>query len=478
MSKVLAFLSYGVNAGVMLAVALFLATTLTAAEYSRYSFAVATAQTLAVCIFEWLRMAATRYYPGPTPSDTANLRGAFLGGQYLISICAVISTWAIARWLGDYSWLLITCYAVLQGVVDLQFTMLRFDARLRLFSKLQTTRGILALALAVSAAFLFQNANAALLGGILANILTVAMLEFSQPGFVLVRPTVRQISQLRQMATYGVSAAAAGGLYQFGPFLMRCAAFRGASETSYAAFSLVVDLMQRPYNVALTALNGVFFPDAVREHDRSPNSERIALRRLYAIQVWCLLLIFGCAMAFRHELMPLIVKSPLVPHVLEVFPYLAAFFLVHAAIQTTSALVLHLSRAGLKLIIQAALELGGIAILTVFSTFVFGAGIVPVACGGMLGAIIGILFTASDWRDVPCRLPWTSWAVALITTLVLLVVGQTDSPDQIQGFLYKITIVAPVVAIGGFLGLAIPFGLLGRLHQYRLRVVQPTESIP
>ena len=61
MSKLLAFLSYGINAGVMLAVSLLLAASLTAAEYSRYSFAVATSQILALCVFEWLRMSATRY---------------------------------------------------------------------------------------------------------------------------------------------------------------------------------------------------------------------------------------------------------------------------------------------------------------------------------------------------------------------------------------------------------------------------------
>ncbi len=476
MSKALAFLSYGVNAGVMLVVALILAKSLKASEYSHYSFAVATSQTLSVCLFEWLRLSATRYYPGPDPAGTKTLREAFLGGQHVLSFCAIAFSIVVGLIVGDISSLLVTAYAVLQGFVDLQFTMLRFDAQLRLFSKLQTFRGIIALILVVSAALFFRNANAALIGGMLANVLTIASLEFTRPGFVLAAPSFSHIATLREMAKYGISAAAAGGLYQFGPFLLRCAAFRGASDVSYAAFSLVADLMQRPYNVVLNALNGVFFPDAVREHDQSPRSDRLALRLLYAIQVWCLLMIFGCAMAFRNELMPLLVKSELLPSVLAVFPFLSAFFLMHSMVQTTSALVLHLNRAGLQLILQAAIELGSIAALAAVWTNFIAVGIVPVACGGMLGALIGFLSTIPTWRTVPCRLPWASWTAALVTTLLLVLIGQTEADNRIMGLILKASIIGPVIAIGGLVGFAMPFGFVERVTWRHWRVVRPSST--
>ena len=475
MSKVFAFLSYGLNAGVMLVIALLLAKLLRSSEYSSYSFAVATAQMLAVCTFEWLRIAATRYYPGPEPENATNLRKAFLSGQYMISFMLMIAAFVITLWTGNVTWVLVTTYSVSQSLVDLQFTMLRFDARLGLFSRLQTLRGILSLVLVVSVAFVFRSGNTALLGGILANVMTILSLEFCQPGFVLTRPSRGHFTTLRNIAIYGVSAATAGGLYQFGPYLLRCAAFRGSSETSYAAFSLVADLMQRPYSVALTALNGVFFPDAVREHDHSPDSGQPALRLLYAIQVWCLLMIFGCAMAFRNELMPLIVKSALIPGVFTVFPFLSVFFLVHAAIQTTSALSLHLARAGFKLILQATIEFCSIATVTWLWISSVDSGIGSVVCSGMLGAIIGFGFTLIEWRTAPCRLPWKSWGIAFMTTVPLLVIGQLQMKSPILGLAIKGSLVGTIIAFGIYFGFAVPFGFKEKLSRRRERGVRPEQ---
>ena len=304
MPKALAFLSYGLNAAVMLGIALLLAKTLAPIEYSRYSFAVATTQTLVICLFEWVRIASARYYPGPDPRETPRLRGAFIGGQYAIGACLVVIAAVYMLATSDISCLLVACYAVSWAVLDLQFTMLRFDSQLSLFSKLQMFRGFISLVMIVSVALFSRHSAVALCGAILANVFTIGTLEYVRPGYVFVMPTVNHFMTLRRVASYGISAATAGGLHQMGPFLLRCLAFSGASDAAYAAFSLVSDLMQRPYNLLLSASQGVFFPDAVREHDRSPNSDNAALRFNYAIDAWCLLMTFGGAMAFRNELMP------------------------------------------------------------------------------------------------------------------------------------------------------------------------------
>lgn len=465
MPKVLAFLSYGLNAGLMLGIALLLAKSLSPAEYSRYSFAVATAQTLVVCIFEWLRIAAMRHYPGPNPVDAPTIRHAFLGGQYALGICTVLFAAVFAIATSDLYWFLIGFYAVSWGVLDLHLTMLRFDEQLPLFSKLQTFRGFVSLLVIVSAAFFFRHSSAALLAAIFANILTTAALETVRPGFVFVAPSLRQIGRLRQVASYGISAAIAGGLYQIGPFLMRCVAFRSASDISYAAFSLVSDLMQRPYNVVLTASNGAFFPDAVREHDRSPDSDNSALRLLYAIDAWCLLMTFGCTIAFRNELIPLLIKSELLPHVLQVFSVLSAFFLIHAAILNTCAISAHLYRSGSRLIFNAALELGGIVgVIGLWTSFV-GSDIFSVACSGAVGAAIGFLLTCAARRRVPCQLPWASWTAAFLTASILICVGQTNAYESLAGVALKGLVTGPIIVIGGLVGFAIPFGLIERFNE-------------
>gem|GEM_PF-6920217 len=475
MSKAFAFLSFGLNAGLMLGIALLLSKNLSYAEYYRYSFAVATAQTLGVFVFEWVRMAAVRHYPGPDPDRAPSLRGAFLGGQYVLGLCAIAVALVAALVTADSYWLLIAVYAVASGAVDLQFIMLRFDAQLLLFSKLQTFRAFTSLILISSTALYFRQGSAALLGAIFANALTIVALGTVRPGFVFVRPRLSQIALLRHVASYGISAAAAGGLYQIGPFFLRCAAFRGASDISYAAFSLVMDLLQRPYNLLLDASTGVFFPDAVREHDQSPDSANHSLRFIYALHAWCLLMTFGCAMAFRAEAMSLLVKPTLVPYVLDVFPLLAAFFLVHTAISYTCTLRLHLARSGLGMLIQAAIEIISIVSLTGISLAFVGLDVFSAASGGLLGTVFGFLLATGGWRTTSNQLPWKSWLVAFLTTVPLLLIGQIRFSEHFLGICGKAMIATPIIAIGGFVGFLLPFGLQKRIHFGHWRVASTTE---
>ena len=126
-SKVATLAAYGYQAVAALGLVLAVAHVLSGPEYARFSQTLATAQFAAIGAFEWIRIAAMRFYPGPDP-DKAPLQKASLGAGFAGSalIGGVISIGAIIGGAPVIVVLLGAAIAVGQGLTDLYLTVVRF----------------------------------------------------------------------------------------------------------------------------------------------------------------------------------------------------------------------------------------------------------------------------------------------------------------------------------------------------------------
>lgn len=407
-SKIATLLAYGYQAAAALSLLLAVAHVLNGAEYARFSLTLATAQFAAIGAFEWVRIAATRFYPGPN-LDRAPLQKASLGAGFVGS-AAIGALLCIGAALGGAPAsvvLLGAAVAVGQGLTDLYLTFVRFRGDLSGFARLQCLRATAMVGFAVAGALLTGRATGALAGIVLAHaaLILIALVTDAQ---LRATPWLRPAPNLvRAQLAYGVPAAGASILSLATVLMARYALSLIAPGAAGAGALLGFDLIQRPFAVVTTAFHALLYPPVVRAYDSGGfPAAKAPLRRLYRIELIC---IAALAVGLSTVLaLPPVVALIAPDQLAEAFGAVALpcilAFATRAILLSLAPLALHLTRrTGLMATINLS-DTGGFLIL------VAGLGLLnPLTIADVLWAFLGSTVLATVLTAVGSRRVAQSW---------------------------------------------------------------------
>lgn len=286
-ARLAALSAYGYQAVAALGLILVVSRLLPPAEYATYSLVMATAQLAALGAFDWVRFAATRFYPGVGEDaerrEKATLAASFLSmaglGFLAALICLALGVRADITIGG-------ATIAAAQGGTDLQLTMARCRGGFSLFARTQLVRATLLSVGGIGGALLTGTALGAMMGVIGGYVLTIGFVALTDR--MLLQTDLKSASplSLRSYARYGFPAAGASVVHLGSTVALRYAVSAFASPVLVPGMLLAIDLVQRPFALAVTALNDVIYPSVVAAHDRGDTrAERTALQALYGLEL-------------------------------------------------------------------------------------------------------------------------------------------------------------------------------------------------
>ncbi len=421
LDKFYALAAYAFQALATLSLVFVVSHLLPAKDYGHYSLIVASSQSAAVLAFEWIRLAATRFCANVTDEDSDHKKHtvlvAFGAAALGIAVLAVLT-----GALSSLTWTEVAlgvAIAVMIGATDLQLVFLRVQGSFSKFSMLQTARATLLLLTSALFAWQMQSAAGALAGLALGYVASVALFISQSPGWWSAHPSHARMEIFKDMARYGLSAAAASVTALQVPLLLRWMARTFMPAEAFGGFSLAMDILQKPFALVTSAIGGVLTPAVILEFEKTPTRHRPKLKQLYEVQFGAAMLVFGLALALLPDVAEIVVKPALRDSLVLTGPMVALAFVMHTLIQSTIAIPGHLLKAGGRLIANAVVELGLVAL----------AGIPCMALGLMrpyawiwlVGAAIFLsgVYALPLLREVPCHMPVASVTVAPIVAALM-----------------------------------------------------------
>jgi O-antigen/teichoic acid export membrane protein len=206
-------------------VSLLVARFLGPAEYGRFVLALSVAVVVQTLVFDWLRLAATRFYSErdrlERPQIRATLDAAFAALAALVILAAFL-LWALRLDLPlsrDLAALAVGV-SIANALFDTATALIRARFHDKAYGALVIAKNALAFTLTVGGAFLFHSANVALVGMMasVAGCLLVARGELVDPnaGF-----RVAERALARRFLAYGLPIIIAAVLYQSIPLINR-----------------------------------------------------------------------------------------------------------------------------------------------------------------------------------------------------------------------------------------------------------------
>lgn len=445
MAKLAALVSYAYQALLAFGSLLIIARLLGAAEYSVYSIFIATTQLAAIGSFEWIRFAASRFYPGADQDSERAQRGTIFG-EFLLSllVCAVII--AVAALLGFLSLqlaILGLLVIVLQGWTDLHLTMLRFRDEMVAFSWLQGLRATSVAAGAVVGALLLKSAVGAMYG------LTIGYTGVTLLAWVHARQHRRlrgtwSAAVARAHVHYGSASAMASVIGLTAPLGLRFV-LQGAFGIAAAGPLLAIDLCQRPFVLVLAAVHGIQYPALVRAYDSKADSFAATCGTYYALLVTLALLAGGAVAAILPLLATWMVPPEMQAAFMSTSAALLLVFLLRAITQNVFTTPAHLTR-DLRAITLLAVADAALLICPAALAAFWANGTMQIVCfAGAMGSAIYAALGLSTLRRLRCR-PWyRPAAVGGAAVLICLIVS--SSTWTVIGALWS-------MAIGSVLGVA------------------------
>ncbi|BAL78844.1 hypothetical protein [Bradyrhizobium cosmicum] len=449
MVRLLALSSYFYQSFVAILLIFALGYLLDPAQYTTYSLMTATSQFAAVVAFEWIQLAGQRFLSSSSGDDALRLRSSLFSALALsaLALAIVAGLAAIARAQSTGLIGLGLAVTIVQGATDLHYMAIRVSGRLTPASVLMICRSTCLLLGAAAGAKWYGTAESALLGLLAGHVLGLAagsIVDRKRPGWSP-RQTTR--SDLSAFARYGMLASGASVVHLSAPILIRFLIVGrfGIASSSSAGFSMALDLLQRPFSVLLSAIHTISYPDVVARFDNDTRAAaRAAATDLFDLAICSTALMLGGLIAFIPDAARLFVPSALAQSFITVTPSVAIFYFLHTHLQATLALIPHLEKAAMRLIVVAACQLalialfflaGGAAGLSATATLL-GAGL---ATALVIGFASGPTIRFGAYPRPALALSAIAGA-ALIAGLVLL------PSDPLPWLLAKATIAAFVTA--------------------------------
>ncbi len=240
-------------------------------EYGKFALAFSIAVVVQTALYDWLRLAATRFYSERTRETEPVMRSTLDASFIALSLFLLFST-ALYALIGpalDFESdliLLALLTATANGLFDYHTALARSRFHDHTYGRLIFAKNVLALVFIGGGAFLFKSAGIALAGGVASLVGSVILTRgaLADPGAAL---RYAQRATAERLFAYSAPIVAAHLLYQAMPLAARSivASVYGFAETGQ--FALAYDLGIRAVQALGSALDVLLFQIAVATHE-------------------------------------------------------------------------------------------------------------------------------------------------------------------------------------------------------------------
>ncbi len=333
-------------------VSLLVAKFLGPAEYGRFVLALSVGIVLQTLLFDWLRLAATRFYSEhdrhARPEIRSTLDAAF-AVLAALAIFAAFALWALRLDLPlshDLAALAVGV-SLSNGLFDFASALVRARFHDRAYGALVIAKNIVALVLTVGGAFLFRSANVALVGMMVsvAGALIFARGELSDPdtGF---RAAERPL--IVRFLAYGLPIVLANFLYQTIPLVNRTLAAQTYGFAEVGQISLAFETGIRIVGAIGSAVDVILFQIAVHmEKSEGEHAARAQISHNLGV-VFAVVApsVAGCWLilpSFEAILVPENFRGPFAHYFALMTPALFAFAMMNYGVNTAFQLAHKLS---------------------------------------------------------------------------------------------------------------------------------------
>ena len=449
MTRLLALASYVYQSAAAITLIFAVSHILPPAHYTGFSLALASSQLLCILMFEWLQLAGVRFLAAARATEAARLRTSLVAAA-LASAATLLAVGGAASIFIDAPPRMIAlglALAVLQGLTDLLFTMIRVSDRLATSALLIIFRASVLLAGAVAGAFSGGTAISTLSGSVLGYSLSllVGLACFRAP---LQRPSQQTlVADIADFCRYGMLAAGASVIHLTVPVTIRFIVVgRLASDPAASAgFSMAIDLLQRPFAVLVAAIHSVNYPEVVYQFEHGTDREaRDATAQLFDFIICTTVVLLGGLIGFLPDAARLFVPRDIAAPFLAAAPAAATFYFLHVHIQGTLAVIPHLQKSALRLVIVAGCQLLAASAVATVSVI---AGLTPGAVlDGAAAATALIIGLASGPTLRAGAAPRPALFAAATLAALLIAALHTLSSEPLPWLLGKIAFALAATA--------------------------------
>lgn len=404
MIRLLALISFVYQSASAIVLIFALSHILAPSEYTIFSLALASSQFLSVLMFEWLQLAGVRFLAAARGDDATRLRSSLVAAA-LLSTIVLISFGGVASLASTLAIRVIglgLALAVLQGLTDMHFMMTRVSDKLGTASLLMIIRASLLMIGAIAGA-LFRGTTEATLLGLVSGQAAALAIGWMLHRLPLMRVSAQSIlADWADFSRYGMLAAGASVIHLSVPVTIRFIVISGlaaAGPGATAGFSMAIDLLQRPFAVLLAAIHTMNYPEVVIQFEHgSEHDAHDATARLFDFILCATIVMLGGLIGFLPDAARLFVPADFLASFLAATPAAAAFYFFHTHLQSTLAVIPHLRKSALRLVVVAAFQLLAVAAVSAVAVFYAASPPRVLALAALATAVVIVLASGPTIR--------------------------------------------------------------------------------
>jgi O-antigen/teichoic acid export membrane protein len=418
---------FALNSLLNFVVGLLVAKFLGPAEYGRFVLALSVAVVLQTFVFDWLRLAATRFYSEQDRRDHPEIRSTLDASFAALAAPAIVA--AFLLWtlrldlpLSHDLAALAVGVSLSNALFDTATALVRARFHDKAYSALVIAKNVLAFALTVGGAFVFHSADVALAGMItsVAGCLVVARREVADPN---TRFGLAERRLATRFLAYGLPIVLASVLYQIVPLINRTLLSRGYGFAEVGQISLAFETGVRIVGALGSAIDVILFQLAVHT-ERVTGAE--AARAQISRNMGVVLAIAAPAVAgswlilpsFEALFVPENFRGPFAHYYALMTPALFAFAMTNYGVNTAFQLAHRLTPLIIAALVALLADLLAVILLPATADATRFAYAQSVSSVAGLAALVALLFLLEPmWprlRDV---------AGAAVATMVMLMAG-------------------------------------------------------
>jgi O-antigen/teichoic acid export membrane protein len=354
------------------AVSLLVARFLGPAEYGRFVLAFSVSVVLQTLLFDWLRLAATRFYSERERIERPQIRATL--DACFASLAALALIAALALWLLRLDLPLSHDLAALAVGVSISNALFDFATALvrarfadKAYGVLVISKHILAFVLTVGGAFLFHSANVALVG----MITSVAGGLFVARGALLdsgAQMSAAQKSIALRFLRYGLPIVFANVLYQAVPLINRTLAAHDYGFAEVGQMSLAFETGIRIVGAIGSAVDALLFQIAIRaeSHEGAGAARAQISRNLGVVLAVVAPAVSGSCLilpSFEALLVPEHFRGPFAHFFALTIPALFAFAMINFGVNTAFQLTHKLAPLVVAALVALSVNVVAVALL-------------------------------------------------------------------------------------------------------------------
>lgn len=425
-------------------VSLLVAAFLGPAEYGRFALAVSVGIVVQTLFFDWLRLAATRFYSEQARFERPQIRATLDAAFGLITALATTAALAIFALRIDLALshelaALAIGVGASNGLFDFASALVRARFHDRAYGVLVIAKNLLAFGLTVGGALLFHSANVALLG----MMVSVAGSLFAARGDLRdenARMRNAQRALVVRFLAYGLPIIFANFLYQTVPLVNRIAVSQINGFAEVGRISLAFEIGIRIVGAIGSALDVILFQIAVRAETTEGEAAARAqiAHNLAAVFAVVLPSVAGCWLvlpSFQALFVPENFRGTFAHYFTLMTPALLAFALINYGVNTAFQIAHRLS----PLVIAALVACLANFLCMIFLPATADASKFAIAqsvssCSGLVALILMLFMLKPMWprlRDIIAALAATGVMVAASLPLRDLAPGGATLATQI-----------------------------------------------